>query len=108
MSRQKFTKPQKALIMSRARKLKKEGFTYKQIVNILEREGFLVATPSSWATLRHWFNSAYPSDCGRGENQVAKIKPKYKEQVRETFIKHLEDMGYSAKEIKSEINRLVK
>jgi|11BtaG_2_1085332.scaffolds.fasta_scaffold24491_2 DNA-binding transcriptional MerR regulator len=108
MSRQKFTKPQKALMMSRTRELRKEGFSYRQIVNILEREGLLVATPASWATLRNMFNYTYPSQTGLGYNQVAKIKPRKKKQVREIFIKHLKDMGYNAKEIESELNRLIK
>lgn len=107
MSRQKFTKSEKDLMISKTRELRKEGFTYQQIVNIFEREGLLIATPSSWSTLRNWIDRAYPLETPVN-NQVAKIKPRYKKQVRETFIRHLEDMGYSAKEIESEINRLIK
>lgn len=107
MSRQKFTKSEKDLMISKTRELRKEGFTYQQIVNIFEREGLLVATPSSWSTLRNWFHLYNPSET-LVNNQVSKIKPKHKEQVRVIFIKHLKDMGYSAKEIESELNRLIK
>lgn len=94
-------------IVERTRQLRKKNFTFKEIVNVCEREGLLVKTTHSKRTIRGWFLKAYPSE-KRNNTEIEKVNPKHKDLVQEVYIKHLTDMGYTPLEVKAELKRLIK
>ena len=99
----------KRLITKRARQLKKEGLTYKEIVLTCEREGLLNEYKPRWNTIRNWLQPKHPCEfIGHTIQPVSRIKDQYKEEVRLIFTKHLEDMGFAPSEIKAELRKLVK
>ena len=97
----------KESIIERTRQLRKKNFTFKQIVNICEREGLLKKSMHSKRTIRSWFLNAHPSE-KRNNTEVEKVNPKYKDLVQEVYIKHLTEMGYTPLEVKAELKRLIK
>ena len=97
----------KESIIERTRQLRKKNFTFKQIVNICEREGLLKKSMHSKRTIRSWFLNAHPNE-KRNNTEVEKVNPKYKDIVQEVYIKHLTDMGYTPLEVKAELKRLIK
>ncbi len=99
----------KRLITKRARQLKEEGFSYKQIVLACEREGLLNEYKPRWNTVRNWLQLHHPNEfMGTPNYQIGKIKDKHKEEVRLIFTKHLEEMGFTPSEIKAELRKLIK
>ena len=99
----------KSLITRRARQLKQEGFSYKQIALACEREGLLKEYRPTWTTIRNWLQHKHPNEfMGTPNYQIVKIKDKHKEEIKLIFTKHLEDMGFTPSEIKAELRKLIK
>jgi hypothetical protein len=96
-------------LIERTRQLRDKGLTFKEIINTCEREGLLDSSKMSIQALKYRFYKKYPSYKTSHEPFLSfNVKPKYREEVRAAFRRGLKDMGYTEREIKAEIKRLLK
>jgi len=96
-------------LIERTRQLRDKGLTFKEIINTCEREGLLDSSKMSLQVLKTRFYKKYPSyKKTNGPYFAFNVRPEYREEVRAAFRRGLKDMGYTEREIKAEIKRLLK
>ena len=96
------------ILLERVRELREKGLTFKEIVQTCEREGLLKESKTSMQVLRNRFYKKYPSYKRAPPHTVASVKSENREEVAAVFRKGLKDIGYSEREIKTEIKKLLK
>ena len=88
-------------IVKQIKRLRDLRYTWRQIRETL----FDGPNPPSIGTLQNWIKGHPPVT--PPQELPHPILPKYKEEVREVFIRQLRSMGWTSEEIKAEIKKLI-